>query len=321
MSENTNQTFAILVNIRNTLIKIGIELRNEIRLMAATMVKATLTGRNAAQTILGKQLGITNNRNAASEVNRIFAPQSIPPDQGMAPIKKTLKDLGKGIKHTFSEVGKSIGASFSPMMLLFQLLQPMIAAFLEPLELLEPIMASFGTILSQLLIPIVLALMDLLMPLMPLFDSIVANLLPILSILIPVVQILVPIIETLVAVLMFVMDIIGIIGGSFTVLICWLLGAVAWFSETVFGAIRNFIMFVVAVLSTIRKAITELINDVTSFWSNLVGGIREKSIALYNNTLGLIFGKIQDDAKTTYNEMEQRASTNTKGRVSADVWY
>ena len=309
MSENTNQMFAILVNIRNTIIKLGVEIQNELRFMASTFVKAILTGRNVGKTALGQEFKLTSKKDLFPQIDKIFAPKALP-EEGGTPIKK----LGKSLKGIFKDVAKSIGASFSPMMLLFQMLQPMIQAFLEPMDLLSPLFESWGTILSQALIPVVLALMDVLMPLTPLFDSIVANLLPILQILIPIVQILIPAIEAIVTILMFVFDIIGMLGAYMAVFITFIGGAVAWFSETVFGAIRNFMIGIVAVTTSIRNAISNFIDGVTAFWSNLVGGVRKKSIDLYNNTLGLIFGRLKEEEKNV-------GATATTTRNKGEVWY
>ena len=82
-----------------------------------------------------------------------------------------------------------------------------------------------------------------------------------------------------------------------------------------FGFIRNLVITVVLVTTRIRDGITAVVRTVVNFWSNLIGKVRNAAVTLYNNTIGLIFGKIKDDAKDT------PTSTTKKTVTETEVWY
>lgn len=176
---------------------------------------------------------------------------------GGAPGKKQMGGFSKAIKGAAGGL-----AAMGPQMLIFSLLmepiQALLGAFLEPLNMLLPIFEMWGTILSQLLMPIVMALMAILMPLTPLLIAIVNSLMPILDIILPLIMILVPVLELLIAGLLVVINIFTIvteaIGGFFQMLadflarlsdafFGWIQGAVDWFNNLLTGIVDTIIGF------------------------------------------------------------------------------
>jgi len=203
---------------------------------------------------------------------------------------KTFKKMGKGIKDVFGGVGKQLMASFSPMMLLFQILSPMVEAFLEPLDMLQPLLQSWGTILSQLLIPIVLALMDILMPFTPLLTQIVDILMPIIDLIPMLVQIFLPFIEIMVTLLGVGINLIGV----FTELIFGGLGPVGEAVAQVTGWISDFVTAIPQKFGEFFNWIREFIDNL---WDQIIGSIRgfgQKIRDAWTDMIDGIFDNIKD---------------------------
>ena len=96
-----------------------------------------------------------------------------------------LKTMGKafgGIKKVgkagFNAMGSAFGA-MGPQMMLMQAAMGGIGAFLAPMELIGVYFEAYGSILSQLLVPVMEGLMPLFDGLIPIFEQVVAALLPV----------------------------------------------------------------------------------------------------------------------------------------------
>lgn len=183
----------------------------------------------------------------------------------------------KGVQKVMGGVGKtlmkSVGGAFmslGPQMALFALimepLQALIGAFLEPLDALIPIFEAWGSILSQLLVPIIGLLIDILVPLTPAFVAIVNALMPLIELLASSVGWLVPFVQILAQLIILVANVVGV----FTNLI---------------GGLGIVFEVVNQVAATISSFFTGLIEGVNLFvqgfgeffarlWENIINGIR-----------------------------------------------
>lgn len=117
----------------------------------------------------------------------------------------------KGIGAMFKSIGKTMSAAFGPIALIMQILGPLINAFLEPLEMLSPLMEEWGMILSSLLVPIMFALMDAMGPMTPMFISLVFALMPIVDILVSLINMLSPVLVILTVVVTTLLTWIGVV--------------------------------------------------------------------------------------------------------------
>ena len=265
--QDTNQIVALLSSLRGTIIKIAIEIQNEIKNMANLMVKALLTGSTVAKTALGQELGIKSKKDMFPKLNEIFSPIAQPAQGGvsMAPMAK----MAKGLKGVFAGLGSTILSSFSPMMLLFQILSPLINAFLEPMDMLSPLMEDWGAILSQLLIPIVMALMDILMPFTPLLVLLVQVLMPIIEFVPALVAILVPAITMIVNIIMVAVQVIGSIIAIIMGVINYITTLIAFISTVFFG-------FFSTLFSKISEFFGKMRDDINKLFNDAINGIKQK---------------------------------------------
>lgn len=131
------------------------------------------------------------------------------PGQLAGKIGGAFMGMGGGTANVLSGLGSSLMASFGPLGILLQLLQPLISAFLEPLEMLTPMMEMWGTILSQLLVPVMLMIMAILEPFTPVIISLTQALLPIIELVLGLMTPLLPLINVLAWILDLVLKLVG----------------------------------------------------------------------------------------------------------------
>ena len=292
-------------------------LSNEIRNHGLLLSKLLGTGikGGVAQSAIGKEMGETTVPGLFSKFEKIFAPlgdtfkslltslpkinmaplggivakdtaESIQPQTQAAPSQNMAGKLFKGLGSSLKGIGKMITSSFSPIMLLFQIISPMINAFLEPLELMSPLFESWGSILSQLLVPIIMALMDALMPLTPVFVALVNMLMPIIMIVAGLLQLLAPFIELLASGLTGGLNFIGMFtnfAGGITVGLSVITDAVSvitsWFIN-IQTKLSDFFAYIGGwfdgLWTRIREKIAGFGNRVTAVWKEVIDGIFTK---------------------------------------------
>jgi len=287
MSEQEfNPIIAMLSEIKNVVQRVAIAIQNEIKFAASVITKALLTGKTVANTALGKELGIKSKKEMLPKLDEMFGPTKLPAN--LAPKSNVstnpMKKIGKSLSSIFKDVGKNITTSFSPMMLIMQILQPLIQAVLEPLDILSPLLSSWGTILSQLLIPIMLALMDVLMPFTPLLLLLVDVLLPIIEIIPALVAVIVPAIEFVISVVMALVNIIGVVVSAIMGFVNGAIYVVAIITTTIFGFFTETFSKISDFFGKIRTGINDffnkginglkaVINKIKNFFKNLVADI------------------------------------------------
>ena len=86
---------------------------------------------------------------------------------------KTFKAMGEGVK----QMGQ-MGPQMAMMAIVMEPLMAMLSAFLEPFDVLTVYFESFGTILGQLLVPVIEALIPILDQMIPVFEQLVTALMP-----------------------------------------------------------------------------------------------------------------------------------------------
>ena len=86
---------------------------------------------------------------------------------------KTFKAMGNGVK----QMGQ-MGPQMAMMAIVMEPLMAMLSAFLEPFDVLTVYFESFGTILGQLLVPVIEALIPILDQMIPVFEQLVTALMP-----------------------------------------------------------------------------------------------------------------------------------------------
>ena len=346
---NIHKTLTSLTSIlRETIIATTSRIITEMRMAFGMLAKimAPRSSSGIAKSALGQNLGVSTQGGLFQKIDEFFQPlqqfaqniprsfkgqgqaglESIPGanmgDLKMGPmIKQLLAPLGRTLKSTFKDVGKSIGASFSPMMLLFQILQPLISAFLEPLELLEPLMSAWGTILSQLLIPIVLSVMDILMPFTPLLSQLVELLLPIISLLPSFINIIIPILEFVINLIMRGITILQIGIVIITGIITAIFEFVAMVSGIIFGFFSTLGGKISTFFTNIKDTLTGWVDTIKNFFNNAKTNATSAVIDFYNKTIGWLFGKLENEPLIENKNAGGTVSRDTMGSVSADVWY
>jgi phage-related protein len=192
----------------------------------------------------------------------------------------TFKKLGKSLSGSLKGVFKSFGQMI-PQLALFMLvvdpLMAMIGAFLEPLGMLTPLFEIFGSILAQLLVPIMMALMDLLMPFMPLLEAIVQLFMPFIRIFVLIIELLNPVIGLFISFSKILVNIASVITN--------VIGFIAEF------AIR-FKTFFISLLVTIIKAIVDWFGNIwdtiAKFFSDLFSGIGDWFRGIWNSIVNWI---------------------------------
>jgi len=308
-------------------VKLSNEIRSAANLLTKAILTGTRmgqTGKGVGKSQLGQDFGVTKIGDLFTKLNEYFKPipqivkqvgqsaqpnlktgwfgsvgagqvispqrmqaiqQSIPQPTGG--FKKIFGSMGKMLKGVFGNVGKSLFASFGPMMLLFQMLSPLIQAFLEPLDLMTPLFESWGTILSQLLIPIILSLMDILMPFTPVLEALVQLLLPILDIIPAIISWIVPLIEIITT------GATGIIS-AVSVVVTFIMGAV----NTGISFIGEYIAAIAGFFINISEKFTAFFQWAISWASDLWEGIIDKFRGV-GNRIKRVFGDIWDDIVET----------------------
>ena len=213
--------------------------------------------------------------------------------------KTALAPIGKTLKTTFAGVGKTLLSSFGPMTILFQILSPMISAFLEPLSLLEPLFSAWGTILSQLLIPIIMALMEALMPITPLLIDLVTSLMPIIMILPGVIHLLMP---PLTMAIEFIRLLVNIIGVAIAVLAGAINAVLAFFtmiSQVIYGGVNNLLAGVNEFFNNVKAGVTGFFTDVANIFINGGQRIKDFFTGLWDDITGF-FKKDRDNNPNTF---------------------
>lgn len=203
--------------------------------------------------------------------------QGIGPKQALGGIdKKTVKNS----KKFFGNMGKSMkgmmkgSAQMALMSLAMEPLNAMISAFLEPMEMLTPLFEAWGSILSQLLIPIVIVLMDVLMPLTPVFISLVEALMPLILLTVSIIGWLVPLIELLAAMTIALLNLVSIITNSLSILTVLSEGIRVFFA-TFFG-------FFTDGWKWISDGLAEIANGIKNFWDNIINGVKDATGNLFD---------------------------------------
>lgn len=135
--------------------------------------------------------------------------------------KDTKKDAKVKKKARLDILGMS--AAMLQAKLVMDPLNAVLGAFLEPISVLTPIFKMFGSMFSQLLLPLIPPLVEAFMQLTPIIDIMIEGLMPIITSLIPIIelfgqwlQFLVPYFEVLYAIIGGLGDILGVFIGWLT---------------------------------------------------------------------------------------------------------
>lgn len=284
MAEQLTTLNTTLKQVLNVMMQSTTRIVTAINKVGSILAKTSVIGRRLGTSAFGKETGITKIGDFNKMIDQMF--QGVKGTSFGTPAEEGGKKGGifsgltkdfKGIKKGFKNVGKSlmstVGKSFmalGPQMALFALimepLQALIGAFLEPLDALIPIFEAWGSILSQLLVPIIGLLIDILVPLTPAFVAIVNALMPLIELLASSVGWLVPFVEILAQLIILVANVVGV----FTNLI----GGLGIVFEVVNQVAATISSFFSGLLEGVNLFVQGFGQFFANLWDNIISGIR-----------------------------------------------
>lgn len=183
-----------------------------------------------------------------------------------------MKKVGKGVFGSMKSLFSSMGPQMLALSLVMEPLMALLNAILEPFELLNPIFEEWGVILSQLLYPIILALLPVFQELTPAFIAIVNALMPLIPLLTSVVGWLVPVANVLSGIIV---------------------------------TLASLVEIVTTAISTLTF-VTELIRMMLEFLSNGIGLVLASINSGFQNIVGIVGDYITDMFISPIRDLGQR---------------
>lgn len=190
----------------------------------------------------------------------------------------TGKKQDKQAKGFFKTMKKGLGGmvkASAKMALIGAVMEPinaMIQAFLEPMEMLTPLFESWGTILSQAIIPIVIALMEALMPLTPAFVAIMEALMPVAMFLVSIIHVLIPVMVLLAELVIVIANFFKVIFEGLSILtgvVYQIGGLIEGLADLLTGLFKHVSDFFNNIADAVKNFIDEFIEKSKEFGRNI----------------------------------------------------
>jgi len=174
--------------------------------------------------------------------------------------------LGTGIKGLLSSIPQLalLGVIMEP-------LTALIGAFLEPLEMITPLFEAWGAMLSQLLIPIVMAIMDIMMPMTPAIQSIIDMLVP----LIPLVILIFKLLNPIIFLLPIIIDAIGMLATVLTIVTGFIGGLTAMISTFTDGMVSGIVNWLRGLWTIVSDWAGGIIPGITAWARDAVQAVKD----------------------------------------------